>query len=427
MVISMKLTVEQSRLGGEVEIPASKSHTIRAVMIAALAEGRSRISGPLCSADTHSAVEACRACGAKIEKGNVWVVEGTGGRPLVPGDVIDVGNSGTTLRLGMGIAALCEGVTVLTGDAQIRSRPVEPLLEAYRMLGAEGFVAGRNGCAPVVIRGRMKGGRTEISAVTSQYLSSLLISTPLAEGDSEIHVLTLNEAPYVEMTLSWLDSQKIEYERSGWDCFRVRGGQRYEGFTRRIPGDFSSATFFLCAAAITGSELYLRGLDMGDVQGDKAVVAMLEEMGAEIEVDRAGVRIRGGELKGGEFDINDTPDALPAMAVTGCFASGRTVLRNVAQARFKETDRIAVMARELGKMGARVEEREDGLVIEGRPLDGAAVSGYDDHRVVMALAVAGLAAKGKTVIETAEAVNVTFPDFVELMRGCGAKMELASD
>lgn len=420
----MKLTVEPGMLRGAVDVPASKSHTIRAVIIAALAGGTSKIIKPLDSADTRSALDAARAFGATVECGEEWRITGTGGNPAVPEDVVNVGNSGTTLRLGMGLAALCNGYSVFTGDAQTRRRPVQALLDAYRALGADGFTARGNGCAPVVMRGRMRGGRTEISAVTSQFLTSLLIAAPLAEKDTAIEVRQLNEVPYVAMTLAWLESQKIAVQKRGWDYFSLRGGQRYTAFKRRMPADFSSATFFLCAAAVTGGEVTLRGLDMDDVQGDKAVVGMLEQMGARVAITAEAVKITGGELRGGDFDLNSTPDALPALAVTACFASGETRLRNVPQARIKETDRIAVMARELKKMGADIEELEDGLAVRGRPLTGAAVCGHGDHRVVMALAVAGLGAKGRTVIDTAEAVSVTFPNFVELMTQCGARMEL---
>lgn len=420
----MHLVVSPSRLGGEVVIPGSKSHTIRAVAIAALASGTSRISGPLDSSDTRAALSAARLFGAEVDAGEEWVVTGTAGRPSLPDNVVDVGNSGTTLRIFLGVAALCDGWTIFTGDEQTRRRPIQPLIDAYRLLGAEGFCARGNGCAPAALRGRMAGGRTEVRAVTSQFLSSLLISSPLAVKNTEIRVLQLNEIPYVEMTLSWLDGQGVAWERRDWKRFFIKGGQAYRAFERRIPGDFSSATFFLCAAAVTGSELVLRGLDMADVQGDRAVAGMLAEMGAEVESLPGALRIRGGALRGAEFDLNATPDALPALAVAACFASGETRLRNVAQARIKETDRIATMARELTKMGADVEEREDGLVIRGRPLRGARVSGHGDHRVVMALAVAGLAAEGKTVVDSAEAMRVTFPNFADLMRRCGASLEL---
>jgi 3-phosphoshikimate 1-carboxyvinyltransferase len=194
---------------------------------------------------------------------------------------------------------------------------------------------------------------------------------------------------------------------------------------RTIPADFSSATFFLVAAAITGGRVTLRGLDMSDTQGDKAVIAMLEEMGARVTHSADGVTLEGGSLNGREFDLNATPDALPAMAVAGVCAMGETRLVNVPQARLKETDRIRVMYEELTKMGARIEELHDGLVIRNSTLRGAVVDGRHDHRVVMALSVAGLAAKGLTEIETAESAAVTFPNYLELMQTLGADVSLS--
>jgi 3-phosphoshikimate 1-carboxyvinyltransferase len=234
----------------------------------------------------------------------------------------------------------------------------------------------------------------------------------------------LHEKPYVQMTCQWLDELGVEYEcAEDLQRFAVPGGQSYEGFNRAIPGDFSSATFFLVAAAITGGELQLRGLDMEDSQGDKAVVGMLERMGCGVEITPTGLIVRGpGKLQGAEFDLNATPDALPAMAVAGAVAEGTTRLVNVPQARLKETDRLAVMARELGKMGADVVELSDGLIIEGGRLDGADLNGHSDHRVIMALSVAGLVAGGQTTVDTAEAVSITFPTFPDLMREAGVDL-----
>lgn len=424
----MILKVEQSHLSGEVRIPASKSHTIRAVAIGSLASGRSRILNPLESSDSRSAVETYKAFGAGISALRTshseleWLVEGS--RPKTPENVIDVGNSGTTLYIAMGTAALVDGYTVFTGDHQIRRRPTQALLDAINLLGAYGISTRGNGMPPLVVQGPMHGGHTFVDgSKTSQYVTSLLINCPLAETDTEIIVSNACEKPYIEMTLRWLDEQGIRYEREGCEKFLVRGGQAYRPFEKSIPGDFSSATFFLCAAAITGSELTLLGLDMNDTQGDKAVVDMLAEMGAEVEQLPRGIRVKGGQLRGGcEFDLSNTPDALPAMAVTACFADGVTRLVNVAQARLKETDRIKVMAEELSKMGGKVRELPDGLEITGSPLHGAQVCGHDDHRVVMALAVAGLACEGTTQIDTAEAVSITFPSFADLMRSTGARM-----
>jgi len=419
----VRLIVERSAIGGAVRIPGSKSHTIRATAIATLAEGTSQIYDPLDSLDTRACVSVCRGLGARIRTGGDWLIEGTGGRLACPDDVLDVGNSGTTLYVTLSMAALGGGWSVFTGDEQIRARPAGLLLDALRALGAEAVSTRGNGCAPLLVRGPMKGGDVTIECPTSQYLTSLLIATPLAECDTEIEVPLLHERPYVEMTLGWLDAQGVRYEREGFERFRLPGGQAYQAFQKAIPADFSSATFFLCAAAICGSEVTLLGLEEDDTQGDKAVLDYLAAMGAQVEWVEGGVRVRGGGLAGGEFDLNATPDALPAMAVTACLAEGETRLVNVPQARIKETDRLTVMREELTKMGARIEELPDGLVIQGGGLTGAAVDGRGDHRVVMALAVAGLAADGRTEISTAESVAVTFPTFVELMAGLGARIE----
>jgi 3-phosphoshikimate 1-carboxyvinyltransferase len=412
----MEVTIHPAAVRGRVMIPSSKSHTIRALLVATLAPGVSHILHPLSSADTLSCLGICRQLGAVItEREDEWQVEGTGGRLSPPADVLNTGNSGTSLYLAAGTAALIPGWSVMTGDDQVRRRPAEELLKALNELGAQAFSTRENGCAPLVIRGRLRGGTTRIKCPTSQYLSGLLLNTPLAQGDTEIHVLELNEQPYVRMTLDWLDSQGIRYSHDNMKVFRIKGGQSYKSFKKRIPGDFSSATFFLCAAAVTGSSLTLLGLDMNDSQGDKAVVAMLERFGCRVEVLEDGITIHGGTLRGREFDLNNTPDALPAMAVTACFAQGATSLVNVAQARLKETDRISVMCGELRKMGARVEERDDGMVIYGGPLQGAAVDSHMDHRVAMALAIAALGAEGPTVIRDAQCVDITFPGFFPLL------------
>jgi len=334
-----------------------------------------------------------------------------------------VRNSGTTLRIAAGSAALLdEGRAVFTGDAQIRRRPVAPLLGSLNDLGATTVSTRNNGCAPVVIGGRLRGGTTRIEAVSSQYLTSLLLNCPLSDGTSEIHVPVLNEQPYVHMTLDWLARSDIALERDELKWFRIPGGQSYRPFDRRIPADFSSATFFLGAGVLGDNDILLQGLDFADPQGDKAVVDYLHQMGARITREAEGLRVRPGTLTGCRLDLNATPDALPMMAVVGCFARGRTELANVPQARFKETDRIAVMAEELGRMGARISERPDGLVVEQSELRAARVDGHDDHRIVMALAVAATAIPGSTRIAKAEAVQVTFPTFVQRMTELGGKL-----
>ncbi len=420
----MELIVRKSQLAGRALIPASKSHTVRAVLIATLADGTSVIHNPLEALDTDAVVSTARAFGAAVEQAEgLWKITGVGGNLRTPTDVIDVLNSGTTLYLAMGVAALGSGCTVFTGDESVRSRPTQILIDALCDLGAEASSIQGNGRCPVQVRGPMTGGKTSLRAVTSQYVSSLLLACPLAEGDTQLTVTELVERPYVRMTLDWLDSQNIRYEADDdLTRFVIEGGQSYHSYERRLPGDFSSATFFLAAAAVTASELTLEGLDMNDSQGDKVVVDMLKQMGAEVETSEGAIRIRAQGLTGTELDLNATPDALPALAVASCMAEGETRLVNVPQARLKETDRIAVMCAELKKMGADINELPDGLVIRKSKLKGARVHGHWDHRVVMALALAGLCAEGETRIDTAESAAVTFPNFVELMRTVGAEM-----
>jgi 5-enolpyruvylshikimate-3-phosphate synthase len=498
------------RVGGRISIPASKSHTIRALLIAAFARGESRLGRPLVSRDSLSARSTVQALGATVhEDGEDWLVQGIGSLPKASGITIDVGNSGTTLYLASALAALANGPVSFDGDAQIRRRSAAPLLDALSALGAT-VESSSGGCAPFTVTGPLKPGPLTVDCPVSQYLSALLLAAPLIPspnsntdspdieprrpaasaghggsaargiqspiGDTQspdnglvsppareiqslierkiadsgtrspadetasslsapevnnltpvttINVRTLNEAPYVGITLDWLDSQGIRYERDGWTQFTVPAGQSYISFDRVVPADWSSATFFLVAAAITEGTLTLNGVDSNDSQGDKAVADMLETMGCRLERFEGGITIEGRPLNGAVLDLNATPDALPAMAVAACYAEGETRLVNVPQARLKETDRIAVMASQLRSLGAEIDELPDGLVIHGhRPsprtcdkpsLRGALVDGHDDHRVVMALAVAGLGCCGRMEIRGAEAADVTFPGFFKLL------------
>ena len=425
----MNFVCHKSQLRGDVTIPGSKSHTIRAVAIASLAAGTSRIEAPLDSGDARSAVRAFTALGAKIDcQPDVWTVQGTGGELRAPFEVIDVGNSGTTVNIAMGSAALVrQGQVTLTGDHQIQRRPSGALLTALNDLGAHAESTRGNGCPPIIIRGRLKGGTTTIECKSSQYLTSLLINCPLADGNTVIKIPVLEEKPYVEMTLDWLTRQGIKLDRTGLSEFRIPGKQTYRPFTRRIPADFSSATFFLCAGVLGDNDVTVRGLDLADPQGDKAVIDYLKQMGTRIEVlPDGGIRVRPGKLTGCRIDMNATPDALPMMAVVACFAAGKTTLGNVAHARIKETDRIATMREELTKLGAEVTELPDGLVIEGSQLTGTEVDGHHDHRIAMAMAVAGCSIPGTTTVRTAESATITFPTFTNCMRGLGADINALS-
>jgi 3-phosphoshikimate 1-carboxyvinyltransferase len=423
----MIASVERSQVSGEVSVPPSKSYTHRAITISALGPGGS-VKRPLLSADTRATIRAAEALGAEIAiEGETLAVAGVGGEPKTPENVIDVDNSGTTLRIMAAVAALTDGA-VLTGDASIRRRPNGPLLRSLADLGAEAFSIRKNDCAPLVVRGRIRGGRTVLDgSVSSQFLSALLISCPLAEEDSEIEIKgELKSRPYAEITLEMLEDAGAKIE-TDFRSFFVEGGQSYDldGYT--VPGDFSSASYLLAAAAVTGSRLTVRGLRPSK-QGDSAIVAILQEMGAKISWDRSeGVlEIEGRDLSGVEVDASLTPDLVPTIAVLGAVAEGRTVVRNAEHVRHKETDRLRAMATELSKMGAKIAEKPDGLVIEGGGLRGARVSGHHDHRIVMALTVAGLVA-GDTMVETAEAVSVSYPGFFEEMARIGATVEVGGE
>lgn len=419
----MIASVERSVVSGEVYAPPSKSYTHRAILITALGPGGT-VKRPLISADTRATIAACEAFGAKITRKDDIEIEGVSGKPQTPEDVINVLNSGTTLRFCSAVASLTNGA-VLTGDASIRSRPNGPLLSALNDLGVNAFSIRGNGKAPLVVHGRMKGGVAKLNgSVSSQFLSALLIASPLAEGDTKIIIEgELKSRPYAEITLDMLQEAGARIE-AGKQEFEVEGGQSYNLKSYTIPGDFSSASYPLAAAAVTGGEVVVRGV-LPSRQGDSAIVDTLKRMGAEISWDQIeGVlRIRGMELNGVDVDASMTPDLVPTIAVLGSLARGKTVISNAEHVRHKETDRLHAMAIELSKMGADIKEKPDGLEIIGGKLNGAEVKGYDDHRIVMALAIAGMAV-GNTRIDTAESVDVSYPGFFQQMESMGAEVNL---
>jgi len=442
----MNIRITPHKFSGVVKIPASKSHTIRQLLIASLADGVSEIKYPLDSLDARSCVSACRTFGAEVteyraddpsnpnpadEKGEKlvsWKVVGNNGfKKIKPQRNLDVGNSGTTLYLALAVAGLQSEPVEFTGDEQIQKRSAAPLLDALSGLGVQ--CKSNNGCAPITIKGTWKGGRVSLPCPTSQYLSALLIASPLAPSGAvtEIDVPLLNEKPYIEMTLSYLKAHGIPFEAdSDFSHFVIPGGSSWKAFSSSVPGDFSSAAFPAAAAAITGGPVTLLGLNPKDTQGDKFVFEMLKSMGCRVQWgknDENGDFLtvsRDGSLHGGTFDLNETPDLLPAAAVIAAYAEGDTALVNVAHARIKETDRIAVMKAELAKLGVNCTERSDGLIIHGKgalspPEKTPIIDGHGDHRIVMAFATAALASPVPIEITTAESASVTYPEFLDLL------------
>jgi 3-phosphoshikimate 1-carboxyvinyltransferase len=415
-------------LHGSVRIPPNKSHSFRALIMAGLANGRSRIAGPAVSNDWMLGTEALEMFGATVSPRakNVWEVVGAGRRPATPDDVLNCGNSGIMLRFFLALAACCEGYTVLTGDRSLRHiRLCQPLIDALQSLGAWAVSTKGDGHAPVVVRGRLKGGRAEIDGIDSQPVSALLIASSLATAPTELTVRRPGEKPWVGVTLHWLTRCGVEFRNEDFRRYLIRGRGAWDGFDVEIPLDWSAALYPIVAAVLTpdGSEVRLAGMDVDDPQGDKAVVDVLRRMGADIQVADGQVVARSSRLTGCRIDCNDFIDQVMLLAVVGACAEGETVLTNAEVARHKECDRIAAMYDALRAMGADVEQRPDGLVIRKSRLHGARLDSHADHRMVMTLGVAAMVADGDTEISNAECVKKTFPDFVAQMQSLGCDMQ----
>lgn len=415
-------------------VPGSKSHTIRAVLLAAMAGGTSEIYNPLTSFDCMNAIKAAEMFGARINvKQGVWLVEGTGGRLMVPDNYLDCGNSGSVAYFATPMAALTEGYTFVTGDCQIRRRPIDETLAAIRELGGEAFCSrpGSRSC-PAVVRGKMRGGTAHFDGKLSQVVSGVMMAAPLLEEDTEIIIKNPKEKPYLQLTLDWMSRYGIDVENGlDYSYFKISGRNSYRAAKSTVASDWSSVAFPLVAGVITDSEITIDGVDFTDSQGDKAVVNHLISMGADITKDEAGhaLSVRGGRrLRSGiEIDMRDIPDSLPALSVAAAYAEGDTTFIGLEHVRLKETDRVAVMEQELCKMGADIESGPDCMVVHGgRQLTGAEVSSHDDHRVAMALMVCGLWAKGDTRVSEAQCAAVSFPNFFEVMNNLGAEIEKIS-
>ena len=421
----MDVQIAPSEVEGTVKAPPSKSYTHRAILAGGLAESVT-IRDPLDSADTHASRRAATGFGASITPTDDGLsIDGCAGVPTVPPDVINCENSGTTMRLATGIAGLVDGISILTGDESLRSRPQGPLLAALTDLGARAKSATGDGTAPLVIEGPISGDRVSIPGdVSSQYITALLMAGGLTTDGLRIELETaLKSAPYVDITIEVLAAFGIDVERTR-EGYSVAGGQHYSpDATYRVPGDFSSISYLAAAGAIAGApDVTIEGA-RPSAQGDTAIVSILEDMGASLDWDREAGRltVERGSLTGVTVDVGDTPDLLPTIAAVGAVADGTTRIENCEHVRFKETDRVAAMATELEALGAAVTEHEDVLVIDGgeSSLVGTSVDGYGDHRIIMALTLAGLVAEGTTTITGAEHVDVSFPSLFDDMRSLG--------
>ncbi|ADW16473.1 3-phosphoshikimate 1-carboxyvinyltransferase [Desulfobulbus propionicus DSM 2032] len=405
-----------------VTVPGSKSLTQRALIAAALAEGSSQLLGPLASEDTHFTMNALRAMGIACDDRdpNRWQVEGSGGRVLAPEGDIFLGNNGTATRFLTSVAALGQGRFHITGSERMAERPILPLMEALRGWQVSIDSDAGTGCPPLTIMAKgLAGGRTVLpEGKSSQYLSSLLLVAPYANAPAELEVLgEILSKPYVEMTLAVMADFGVRVEAAPTlNFFRIPRGS-YQGRTYAIEGDASGASYFWAAAAVTGGRVTVANVPVPSLQGDAKLLPYLARMGCRIEQTEAGITLIGPDrLEGIEVDMGDMPDVAPTLAVVAAFAEGTTIINNIAHLRIKECDRLSAVVNELRKLGAEVEEEPARMIIHGkqggRTLHGASIATYNDHRMAMSFAVAGLRIPG-VYIGNPQCVVKSFPDFWE--------------
>ncbi len=405
-----------NKLKAEVDCPGSKSYTNRALLISALADGCSRLENPLFSDDTHYMSVALNLFGAKVvQENDGFSVTGTGGKLQAPGEEIFVGNAGTAMRFLTTLSALAPGTSILTGNDRMRERPILDLLDALNSLGVPARSISNNGCPPLEIKGgSVSGGKVEIAGnKSSQYLTSLLLSAPCFQNETCISILgDLTSKPYADLTLDIMAAFGVRVENESYREFRVPAGQCYQARTYEVEGDYSSASYFFASAAVTGGEVDVNRLNPQSSQGDKQFLSALEQMGCGVEIGEKKIVVKGNPLRGININMNTMPDAAQTLAVVALFAEGETTITGIGNLRIKETDRIAALACELSRLGAKVTEGDDYLVIKPGNYSGAEIKTYDDHRMAMSFAVAGLKIPG-VKIKNPKCVEKSFPDFFE--------------
>jgi 3-phosphoshikimate 1-carboxyvinyltransferase len=416
----MKEIKTRATINAHVTMPGSKSLSHRALIAAALAAGESRITNLLVCEDTSFTLQGLRGLGIDIRHDNgVTIVAGQGGRfPDSPAiRTLVLGNSGTSLRLLLSTAALGGGEKVLTGSPRLQKRPVGELVRALKGLGVKKITARQGDFPPVHIRSDgITGGLVRLTGrESSQYLSSLLLAAPYASTEVEIEVeQTPVSGPYVDLTLEVMKRFGVEVQRDDYRFFRVPAGRPYQPVHFPVEGDASSASYFWAAAAVSGGTVATENIwPLTSGQGDLAFLEILEKMGCSVKKEARRVIVQGSDPAGLEADMSRMPDLVPTLAAVALFARGKTIIRNVPHLRYKESDRLHALWEEWTRLGARIEELPDGLIIEGRaPLQGALCDPHDDHRLAMSLAVVGLRVPG-IEIQDEHCVAKSFPGFWE--------------
>lgn len=418
-------------------MPRSKTHSFRALILASLADGTSYVRNPRLSSDWHEAVRAMRMYGARIEEveADIFRVEGVGGRLQTPADIINVNNSGTMLFFVAGVAAACPGWSVITGDESIRTlrKISRNLFEPFETLGVQVISTKNDGMAPLVIKGKVDGGVAHMDGIGCQPVFSVLLASAFSRKPVEIFVRNPGERAYIDLLLYWFRKVGLRYENVDHkhEHYIFPGNNPPQAFDAEIPFEWSAPAYPLLAAILTpDSEITVRGMNWDDPYGDKQVIALLRDMGADIAIAGDTLTARTSELHGIEVDMNDLPDQVPTIAVAACFAKGRTIIKNALTARWKECDRIAAVSKELAKMGAKVIEQEDGLIIDqdgSWKLHAAEVDGYYDHRMILSFALAAMQVEGETRISDAQMAEKSFENFIPDMIRVGANFALVEE
>jgi 3-phosphoshikimate 1-carboxyvinyltransferase len=418
-----RITIQpvEEPVSGVVTVPGSKSITNRALLLAAMANGSSTITGALFSEDTSHMATCLRTLGIAVEEDAArrqFTVEGQGGQIPASQAELFVGNSGTTARFLTAFLSAGHGEYRLDGVARMRERPIEDLLDALRQLGVSAFAENGNGCPPVLIRTTgLHGGRVHMKAdVSSQFLTGLLLVAPAAERRTVIEIEgEVASKPYVDISLRMMEQWGALAANRDYRRFEVEGGQTYRAGTYSVEPDASAASYFLAAAAVTGGRVRIPGLSRKSMQGDVAFANVLGAMGCEVTFGDDFIEVAGGPLRGVDVDMNGISDTVMTLAAIAPFACSTTNIRNVGHIRHKETDRLAALATELRRLGVTVEEREDGLQIESlQTLNPAEIRTYDDHRMAMSFAITGLRSPGITILDPL-CVRKTLPDFFEIL------------
>lgn len=418
----MKVSIDKSEVKGKVRASSSKSYTIRALMCAALARGESQIVQPLSSEDTEAAINVLTGIGVHIrQEGDVWRI--AGGDFREPDGDLFCGDSAATLRFMTAICSIVPGKCRLVAGPSLAKRPVRPLVQALRQLGVDCSSQGE--LPPVLVRGgKLRGGLTELPGnISSQFVSALLFVSPFADGGVRIRLTTpLESKPYVLMTLDCLQKFGINVKVSdNFDDFEtVR--QNYKPAQYEVEGDWSSASYFLALGALSGG-VEVTNLNPASLQGDKMMLNLLRDMGAQVETGNSSVKVRKSALKAVRADLTDCIDLLPTVAVLAAAAEGVSEFTGIERARIKESDRVVAVKEGLENMGVKVTEERDKMTVAGSKLRGAVIDSKNDHRIAMAFSVLG-SLVGDTTIDGAECVNKTFPSFWDILRSIGGKLKI---